>query len=410
MELDRRTRRDADLRVIDVDAYFGGEFADVPQARKVLAARGIRHLDAASLGFRVGDSAWTISAGDILVATKGTSSDAVTVELDAAQFSNWVQQQVTFNALLTGRSVRLVRGSPKDLAAWDAAWLALLEGWPVFEEGVRFIGRDGNCLDLQQAFTPDDPGEDIAHFFREAGFLHLRGWLEAGDMARIGQEIDSALPCYEEGDGKSWWATVDGGVRACVRLQHFVEHSPTTAGVLASDAWAAVRQAVSGTDELTQPPIEGNCIEALVKPLGVVEGVSDVPWHRDCNFGRHAYQCAGAVVGISVDPGNEESGLLRVVAGSHRVSMPPYRANQDPYLPVVPVVTEQGDITVHQSCTLHEATPPLVRPRRVMYTGFGLPPTADTSQGHSQKRDLEDLRERAHKLQSQPRSPVARAR
>ena len=28
-----------------------------------------------------------------------------------------------------------------------------------------------------------------------------------------------------------------------------------------------------------------NVIEALVKPIGVVEGISDLPWHKDCSLG-----------------------------------------------------------------------------------------------------------------------------
>jgi hypothetical protein len=60
---------------------------------------------------------------------------------------------------------------------------------------------------------------------------------------------------------------------------------------------------------------------------------------------------------------------------------------------------------VHIACTLHEAQPPLVRERMVMYTGFGLSPVAGAR--NDAGRDLSDLRERAHKLQSQPPSPVA---
>jgi Phytanoyl-CoA dioxygenase (PhyH) len=186
-----------------------------------------------------------------------------------------------------------------------------------------------------------------------------------------------------------------------------VEHSPTTAALLASAEWRAVRLALAGHDDLVQSPIEGNCIEALRKPLGVVEGVSDVPWHRDCNFGRHAYQCAGVVAGISVDAGNNESGMLRVVAGSHRIGMPAYRANLDPYLPIIPVATDRGDVTIHQTCTLHEATPPLQRERRVMYTGFGLPLRSEVRPDPVQQHQLKELREHAHLLTSQPRSPVA---
>ncbi len=408
MQLDRRTRYDADLRSFDLDGFFGYEFTELSDERKELAARGIRHLGAPNLALQSGTSAWTIGAGSTLTATKGISPDAALVELEEGQFSSWVQQQVTFSALQIEGSIRLLRGSKKDLAAWDSAWLSLLEGWPIFEENMRFIDRNGATLDLQRSFSPDDAHEDIAHFFREAGYVHLRGWLAPDDMARIGEEIDRALPSYREGDGRSWWATVDGGGRTCVRLQYFVEHSPTTAKILASKEWNAVRQAVSGPEELTQRPVSGDCIEALLKPLGVVEGVSDIPWHRDCNLGRHAYQCAGVVAGISVDPGGEDSGLLRVVAGSHRVCTPPYWVTRDSSLPIVPVVTERGDITLHQSCALHEAMPPLARPRRVMYTGFELPPRAEHPAASDGQRELARLRERAHRLQSQPPSPVAR--
>jgi hypothetical protein len=176
--------------------------------------------------------------------------------------------------------------------------------------------------------------------------------------------------------------------------------------MLRSERWAALRRALAGDDDLVQAPIEGNCIEALVKPLGVVEGISDVPWHRDCNFGRHAYGCSSTTIGVSVTAGSATSGQLCVVAGSHRVAMPPLFAFAESYLPVVAVPTEKGDLTVHLSCTLHEAMPPLERERKVMYTGFGLRPRDDAQP--EAKAALANLRERAHKLQSQPPSPLAR--
>jgi hypothetical protein len=36
--------------------------------------------------------------------------------------------------------------------------------------------------------------------------------------------------------------------------------------------------------------------------------------------------------------------------------------------------TETGDVTVHCSDTLHRAVPPVDRPRKVVYSSFGLPP------------------------------------
>ncbi|CAN7288272.1 phytanoyl-CoA dioxygenase family protein [Phenylobacterium sp. LjRoot225] len=234
---------------------------------------------------------------------------------------------------------------------------------------------------------------------REAGYLRLKGWLDPADMARIVADMDRALPHYCEGDGKSWWATLKDGARCCVRMQGFVEHSPTTARILSGEAWERLRRIVAGQDELAQVPVEGRIIEALYKPVGVVSGPSDVSFHRDCHLGRHAYVCSRMTVGVALTPTGDGNGGLRVVAGSHRVAMPVETAKTRPYLPVVALPTEAGDLTVHLSCTLHEATPPAFAERRVMYTELPLAPHAgavgpiDTSVGHIRERVSDIARE-----------------
>jgi hypothetical protein len=296
-------------------------------------------------------------------------------------------------------------GSARQIEVWDALWLAVLEGWPVVDPELRFVDRNGAPLELTRCFTPEDDPADVAHFLREAGYLHLRGWLDTGQMAAVAEDMNAALPRYQEDDGRSWWATVADGSRRCVRMQHFVEHSPTTAAFLSSERWDDLRRTIAGPDDLRQGPVEGNCIEALVKPLAVQQGVSDIPWHRDCNFGRHAYGCSSTTVGVSVTPGGETTGQLRVVAGSHRIAMPPAMTYGKSYLPIVPLPTETGDVTVHLSCTIHEARPPLTAERKVMYTGFGLVRRPDDEP--ATRRDLAQLRERAARSATQPPSPLA---
>jgi hypothetical protein len=413
--IDRRTRHDGDARTVSADEFWDATFPALADEYGELAAAGVHRLGARPLTLDTGDRVVTVHAlADRLTARNGSDADAVTVQLSAAQFSDFAQQLRTFSALTVAREIRPEGGTVDDLSAWDAVWLALLEGWPVVPEELTFTDREGAPLDLTRAFTPDDAPEDIAHFLREAGYLHLRGWTDKAAMQAIAADIDQALTYYSDGDGRSWWATLNNGQRQCVRLQHFVQYSPATAGLLGGERWDQLRRALAGTDELVQAPIEGNCIEALIKPLGVAEGISDVPWHRDCNFGRHAYQCSGLIVGVSVTPGSPESGLLRAVAGSHRYAMPatlldgrnesPALPDARSYLPVVPLATQTGDLTVHLSCTLHEAQPPRTLPRKVMYTGFGLPKPADAVPTASQA--IADLREKAQFLQSQPPSPV----
>ena len=145
---------------------------------------------------------------------------------------------------------------------------------------------------------------------------------------------------------------------------------------------------------------EGNRVEALVKPIGVVEGISDLPWHKDCSLGRHSYQCCGLTVGISVTGADERSGQLAVVAGSHRALVQPAFARPVWGLPEIGLPTRTGDVTVHTSCTMHMSYPPIDRERRVMYTGFSLPPRSGDGARTGVDR-LSRVREQAYRVVSQ---------
>ena len=78
---------------------------------------------------------------------------------------------------------------------------------------------------------------------------------------------------------------------------------------------------------------------------------------------------------------------------------------RDNALPVVDLPTETGDVTVHLSCTLHMAQPPVERERRVMYTGFRLPPLRPEAAADARRR-LRHVRETAATTVSQPPSTV----
>ena len=191
-------------------------------------------------------------------------------------------------------------------------------------------------------------------------------------MAEVSADMDRAAPTYTDGDGRSWWAATADGGRQVVRMQAFDAHSPTTAALLEDDRFLSLRD-IPGVGHEFGARRSDNRIEALFKPIGVVEGISDVPWHKDCSLGRHSYECCSMTVGISVTGADATSGQLRVVAGSHRALVWPAFVRPGSDLPQIDLATATGDVTVHLSCTMHMAQPPIARERRVMYTGFGLP-------------------------------------
>lgn len=371
--LDRRTRQDADRHLVTPTAFFEQQCPALLAAHGDVLADAMVRLGARPLTMAVDGEAWTIAlVQGAAQALPGHMPDALLLSLSPSQFSDWAQNQISLNGLLTQRCLSCEGEDLFQVSLWDSLSLTLLEGWPAATDGLAFVDRQGRPLDLQRGFTPDDDPADIAHFLREAGYLHLKGWLDPADMTAISADMDRVLPSYAEGDGKSWWATTRDGSRVCVRMQDIVDHSPTTAGILTGDRWEQMVRTLEGPERYARKPIDSRIIEALVKPVGVVAGPSDLSFHRDCHLGRHAYACARMTVGIALTPARASNGLLRVVAGSHRVAMPVEVAKRQPFLPVVALATNPGDMTVHLSCTLHEATAPVSAERRVMYTEIPL--------------------------------------
>jgi hypothetical protein len=245
----------------------------------------------------------------------------------------------------------------------------------------------------------------MSHFLHEAGFLHLRGWLAAERMDQISADMDAAASGYADGDGRSWWVTLRDGARRLVRMQGFDAKSSTTAELLEDPAFVRIGS-LTGDGHHNRGGMVGNRVEALFKPIGVTQGISDVPWHKDCSLGRHSYDCSNLTTGISVTGATEDSGQLRVRPGSHRALCWPALAQPGLDLPDQPLPTAKGDITVHLSCTLHMAQPPVARERRVLYTGFRMPDRSEAAAIARQK--IRAVREKSPVTVSQPPSHVDR--
>src|SRR5262250_2608777 len=117
-------------------------------------------------------------------------------------------------------------------------------------------------------------------FLAAAGYLRIAGLFSAQEMARVSADMDRAVPAYAPGDGRSWWAKTARGEQRLVRLQGFDAHSEATATLLEDARFRALAD-IPGDGHAADGRRSANRIEALFKPIGVVEGISDVPWHKD---------------------------------------------------------------------------------------------------------------------------------
>jgi hypothetical protein len=403
VSLDLRTRTDSDVAAIDVVQFFEHELPDLAEAHADLAVPGALELDISPLTITTAAGTWTLSITSHAIEIARGDQGRAAVRLDAAELTDLVFDLQTPMTFLTAGTLSMDRGTLGDFLDWWVVLRSLIDGLPVHTAGsVEFHDRKGEPLDLHTAFDADDDPEEVAHFLAEAGYLHLRNVFSEEEMAQVSADIDAAAPLYLPEDGRSWWARTAAGDHRPVRLQWFQDHSPTTAALLDDDRFLQIGRL---TDDDYAPRAEGNRVEALVKPIGVVEGISDLPWHKDCSLGRHSYQCCGLTVGISVTGADARSGQLAVVAGSNRALVQPAFARQSWGLPEIGLPTRTGDVTVHTSCTMHMSHPPVERERRVMYTGFSLPPRG--GDGPRRGADLSRVREQAHRVVSQAPGHVA---
>lgn len=346
-----------------------------------------------------GTSTWHLACDDGTVRLfDGEASAGPRLRLTAEQVADLWCDQATPMAWFASGALDL-DGRLEHLLDWWVLLRGAIDGRPPHVAGD--VDLDG--IDLTRPFTLDDPDQDLAAFLAATGFVHIRGVYGEDEMAAVSTDMDAAAATYTKGDGRSWWARTRGGVERLVRMQGTDEVCPSISRLVEDERLARIG-AVPGSGHQWGTRT-ANRIEALFKPIGVVEGISDVPWHKDCSLGRHSYECHSLTVGISVSGADATSGQLRVVAGSHRAHMWPAFLRPDNDLPIVDLPTRTGDVTVHLSCTLHMAQPPVDRERRVLYTGFRLPPL-DADAARVARDRLATVREAASVSVSQPASTV----
>lgn len=396
MTIDHRSRLHRDVRSLSRDEVFDDLVPTAIATHGDLAGRGVAYKQLPPLGLQVGDRGVSLrERSGVLAIEDGADAGGVVAELTDDALSDLVQDvQSTMGLAMTSR-VQLTAGDITDWIGWEPALRALFDGRKVHETGdVDFVDLDGDPLDLDRSFTLDDDREEMAHFLTEAGFLHLRGVFEEGEMAAVGLDIDEWIARARPDDGESWWATDEHGVDQAVRVLFFLEKSDVLRDLVADERYRWLGE-LTGDGHRHRGGAEG-----LVKPLGIVKGLSDLPWHKDCGQGKHSYVCNGMTCGISVTGADRVSGALGVIPGSHRANT--MATGRDHTLDLRPrmLETETGDVTVHCSDTLHRAHPPVERPRKVVYSSFGLPPLPgdeipdDPRYGREARAALTDVQDR----------------
>ncbi len=364
VSLDRRFRIDSDQASVDPELFFRDRLPSLLDAHHHQIAPGAGDLALESLCIEVEGETWTLSWVDDRVAIESGGRGAARVVLTAEQFSDIVNDQITPIGLMSNKLLEMPKGGLADFLNW---WLILRSAL----DNTRIHARGDVKFDksTRRSFNVDDSDEDMRGFLEEFGYLHIKGVFSDTEMSDVEADFPIATPHFKPGNPQGWYATTQDGKEHLVRMGGFDRYSETTNTLLDDDRFQRIGR-IPDLGHVSRQ--RGMRASALFKPIGVVKGISDVPWHKDCSLGRHSYECNSLTVGISVTGADTNSGQLRVVPGSHRALIWPSPCLQ-PGLDLEPIdlPTEKGDVTVHLSCTLHMAQPPVKATRKVLYTGFG---------------------------------------
>lgn len=307
----------------------------------------------APLGLRVGDDAFTYVAdpGGISVVEGDGDAQAV-AELSPDAFTDFAHELATSFALAIGERVAFPKGDLDLLVRWEPALRAIWHGRPVYDDAAAEALAG---VDLGHSFAPDDEA-GIKDFVARTGFVHVRGVFSEDEMRAVADEVERLKADATFDDGRSWWAKNAAGDDVCCRLIYSGERSDLIKQVTGDDRIRRLVELTGADVRQRNDRLDGESV--VIKNPDVVEGLSDLPWHRDCGMGGHPVICPGINVGIQIDPATEENGRLRFLAGTHHLSSHyPSRRDLDRW-PVQGVTTERGDVTMHFGHVLHEAPPP----------------------------------------------------
>jgi hypothetical protein len=398
MSVDMRTRPINAEGPADPESFFEVDWPDAVARNGRRAAADAARLDLGPLALRVDGEVWTMEPRDDTIAVvPGHADDRPCVTLDRPAFADLFCERRTALGLVIGARVTGDPVSNDAFCAWDPVLRSLLDGRPLYQPGtVTLRSSDGSPLALDQRFRLGEQTEEAAHFLAEAGFLLLQDVFAEAEMDEVDADLSRAVGAARPEDGSSWWATTRSGERYPCRILDFAARSPAVQALVADERYAAIGELLGDGHRPGDPFGEhfaDMTAEGLLKRVDSVDGLVCLPWHKDCDRGGHSMFCAGLTIGICLTPVDEAHGGLDVTAGSHRANIARAQIDDCLDLPAVTLRADRGDVTVHLSCTLHRSTHPTTRERRVVYTGFALPPRLGDA--HAEDAQSRLRRERA---------------
>lgn len=315
---------------------------------------------------RIGALAFKLPSGDAFTylpvaggveVVAGDAPAKTVIEISHEHWQGVVHELETAPGLLYAGKAKCLRGNAMRFVRWEPALRAMFHGRPIFDPAeVDLRARDGSPLDAEQTFSLHSDEAEMAHFLRTAGYLLVKGVFDDAEVAELRSAAERARARAVEGDRRSWWGRNARGESVLCRVTHAARISELRR--LSGDPRLARLGALSDAELVSRAGDAEDGVTLLIKNPDMVEGLSDIPWHRDCGMGGHASMCPILIASIFLYPSRPETGELRVLPGSHESSYG-FLDPSDPRAPRgVSLVADPGDVSLHYGDVMHAAPPP----------------------------------------------------
>ena len=349
----------------DVKDFYSGKIADRAAGRRGAEVAELVG-DGRSIGIQLKDEhGWTFRAqeGQVVV-EEGTESASLVISTDVAAWSDLITEAWSIMGLAIQGRVTIERGSFNHLAKWEPALQGLYNDRPIWFPSKQVIG-DGYTFSMQDRFS------DMKNVLDRLGFLLVKGVFSDEEIKNMKDEVEDRRVAADPEDKRSWWATDGQGKEQCCRVT-YLNYGSQLFSDLPYDERLQYLAKLSPRP-LIPAPDHGDGIAAVIKVPGITEGLSDLPWHRDCGMGGHPLLCPGLNMGIQLDQASEESGQLKFLPGTNNYAGGAEHADRSSA--IIPINAEPGDVTVHYGHTLHIAPPPTGAGsyRKTVYVSFHIP-------------------------------------
>ena len=326
--------------------------------RGALAAQdGVASLGGLAFRLPSGEAYTYQPRADGVDVVPGDANAHTVIEIEPELWSELAHDLESAPGLLYAGRVRVVSGDAMRFVRWEPALRAMYHGRSIFApERTDLRDRAGRPLDPARGFTLEDDRTEMAHFLRTAGYLLAKGVFSREETARLQESALEHESRARRGDKRSWWGRNAAGEEVLCRVTRCGEVDEHLRG-LARDPRIASLAALSH-HALVPRDRWGDGVAILIKNPEMTEGLSDLPWHRDCGMGGHASMCPVLIFSIYLAPSRPDTGELRMLPGSHEASLGFFEAT-DPRAPRgVGLAADPGDVSLHYGDIMHAAPPP----------------------------------------------------